>query len=229
MNSWCWSATSRGRPGHDRGRPHPRCPGRALRVRRPPLRGHAQHRHRAVSEGWIRHRGSAGQGRHGHVQGQGPGSQRPRLLRRVDGDPLAEPPGAGKRPAARLRCGRLPHLTTNPRSTWRRAAWWASRPCCAGAMPRAAGFPRTSFIPVAEETGLIVAMGSWVLRETCLQLQRWAGRISAHLSIAVNVSVQQFAREDFVESVLRTLAGLQRPAAAAGTRDHREPAAAQRR
>ncbi|HEV2700413.1 MAG TPA: EAL domain-containing protein [Steroidobacteraceae bacterium] len=62
-----------------------------------------------------------------------------------------------------------------------------------------------SFIPVAEETGLIVAMGSWVLRETCLQLQRWAGTDLANLSIAVNVSVQQFAREDFVESVLRTL------------------------
>jgi len=62
-----------------------------------------------------------------------------------------------------------------------------------------------SFIPVAEETGLIVAMGSWVLRETCRQLQRWAGTDLAHLTIAVNVSVQQFAREDFVDSVLRTL------------------------
>jgi diguanylate cyclase (GGDEF)-like protein/PAS domain S-box-containing protein len=62
-----------------------------------------------------------------------------------------------------------------------------------------------SFIPVAEETGLIVAMGSWVLRETCRQLQRWAATDLAHLTVAVNVSVQQFAREDFVESVLHTL------------------------
>ncbi|MGC1457094.1 MAG: EAL domain-containing protein [Steroidobacteraceae bacterium] len=62
-----------------------------------------------------------------------------------------------------------------------------------------------SFIPVAEETGLIVAMGSWVLQETCRQLQCWAGTDLAHLGIAVNVSVQQFAREDFVESVLQTL------------------------
>jgi diguanylate cyclase (GGDEF)-like protein len=62
-----------------------------------------------------------------------------------------------------------------------------------------------TFIPVAEETGLIVALGEWVLRETCRQLQRWAGTDLAHLTIAVNVSVQQFAREDFVESVLRTL------------------------
>jgi EAL domain-containing protein (putative c-di-GMP-specific phosphodiesterase class I) len=58
---------------------------------------------------------------------------------------------------------------------------------------------------VAEESGLIVALGDWVLRETCRQLQRWAGTDLGHLTIAINVSVQQFAREDFVESVLRTL------------------------
>jgi diguanylate cyclase (GGDEF)-like protein len=61
------------------------------------------------------------------------------------------------------------------------------------------------FIPVAEESGLIVALGDWVLRETCKQLRRWMGTDLAHLTIAVNVSVQQFAREDFVESVLSTL------------------------
>jgi diguanylate cyclase (GGDEF)-like protein len=62
-----------------------------------------------------------------------------------------------------------------------------------------------TFIPVAEETGLIVALGDWVLRQTCRQLQRWAGTDLGQLTIAINVSVQQFAREDFVESVLRTL------------------------
>jgi len=61
------------------------------------------------------------------------------------------------------------------------------------------------FIPVAEETGMIVAIGDWVIRETCKQLKRWAGMGLAHLTIAVNVSVQQFAREDFVDSVLRTV------------------------
>lgn len=62
-----------------------------------------------------------------------------------------------------------------------------------------------SFIPVAEETGIIVALGAWVIRMACQQLQRWKDTELAHLTIAVNVSVQQFAREDFVESVLRTL------------------------
>ena len=61
------------------------------------------------------------------------------------------------------------------------------------------------FIPVAEETGLIAELGDWVIREACKQLNRWAGEGLGYLSIAVNVSVQQFARADFVESVLRTL------------------------
>jgi diguanylate cyclase (GGDEF)-like protein len=62
-----------------------------------------------------------------------------------------------------------------------------------------------TFIPVAEESGIIMALGDWVLRETCGQLQRWAGTDLGHLTIAINVSVQQFAREDFVETVLGTL------------------------
>jgi diguanylate cyclase (GGDEF)-like protein len=61
------------------------------------------------------------------------------------------------------------------------------------------------FIPVAEETGLIAELGDWVISEACKQLNRWAGEGLGYLSIAVNVSVQQFARADFVESVLRTL------------------------
>jgi EAL domain-containing protein (putative c-di-GMP-specific phosphodiesterase class I) len=61
------------------------------------------------------------------------------------------------------------------------------------------------FIPVAEETGLIAELGDWVIRESCKQLNAWAGDGLGHLSIAVNVSVQQFARADFVESVLRAL------------------------
>jgi len=62
-----------------------------------------------------------------------------------------------------------------------------------------------TFIPVAEETGLIAELGDWVIREACKQLNAWASEGLGYLSIAVNVSVQQFARADFVESVLRTL------------------------
>jgi diguanylate cyclase (GGDEF)-like protein len=62
-----------------------------------------------------------------------------------------------------------------------------------------------TFIPVAEETGLIVTLGDWVIQEACKQLNAWANEGLGHLTIAVNVSVQQFAREDFVTSVLRAI------------------------
>ncbi len=62
-----------------------------------------------------------------------------------------------------------------------------------------------TFIPVAEETGLIVPMGNWVIEMACRQLAEWKSAGLGHLSVAVNVSVQQFAREDFVDTVLRTL------------------------
>ena len=66
-------------------------------------------------------------------------------------------------------------------------------------------FP-ADFIPVAEDTGLIVELGSWVLYAACTQLARWAARPdTAHLTIAVNVSVQQIHQPDFVDNVLATI------------------------
>jgi diguanylate cyclase (GGDEF)-like protein/PAS domain S-box-containing protein len=63
------------------------------------------------------------------------------------------------------------------------------------------------FIPVAEESGLILAIGRWVLDSACTQLARWATQpLFAHLSIAVNVSSRQFHQTDFVEQVLGSLA-----------------------
>jgi EAL domain-containing protein (putative c-di-GMP-specific phosphodiesterase class I) len=62
------------------------------------------------------------------------------------------------------------------------------------------------FIPVAEESGLIVPMGDWVIREACKQLKTWANEGFGALTVAVNVSVQQLASLDFVESVFRALA-----------------------
>jgi len=53
------------------------------------------------------------------------------------------------------------------------------------------------FIPIAEETGLMVPIGEWVLREACEQLKRW--RLAGHpaLCIAVNLSVRQFQQSGF--------------------------------
>jgi diguanylate cyclase (GGDEF)-like protein/PAS domain S-box-containing protein len=64
------------------------------------------------------------------------------------------------------------------------------------------------FIPVAEETGLILPLGQWVLENTCAQLAQWGARPEmAELSIAVNVSVHQFTQPDFVEQIIGVLKG----------------------
>ena len=63
-----------------------------------------------------------------------------------------------------------------------------------------------AFIPLAEQTGLILPLGQHILRTSCAQLVRWAGQPStAQLSIAVNVSVRQFRQPDFVAQVLQVL------------------------
>jgi diguanylate cyclase (GGDEF)-like protein/PAS domain S-box-containing protein len=64
-----------------------------------------------------------------------------------------------------------------------------------------------NFIPVAEETGLIHAIGQWVLAEACAQLKLWGDTsLTAQLGLAVNVSSWQFIRGDFVQQVERLLA-----------------------
>jgi len=63
------------------------------------------------------------------------------------------------------------------------------------------------FIPLAEETGLILPLGQWVLETACRQLATWAEQARrAHLTLAVNVSARQFGLPDFVERVLATVA-----------------------
>lgn len=58
------------------------------------------------------------------------------------------------------------------------------------------------FIPLAEETGLIIGIGNWVLETACAQLKQWEQHAStAELNLAVNVSAKQFQQSDFVEQV----------------------------
>jgi diguanylate cyclase (GGDEF)-like protein/PAS domain S-box-containing protein len=54
--------------------------------------------------------------------------------------------------------------------------------------------PPTTFIPLAEETGLIIPIGEWVLREACMTLQRWRRHGVTDVGMSVNVSVLQFLR-----------------------------------
>lgn len=62
------------------------------------------------------------------------------------------------------------------------------------------------FIPIAEETGLIVAIGGWVMRQACFQGALWRQAGHRNASISVNVSGRQFERADFVETVAVALA-----------------------
>ncbi len=68
------------------------------------------------------------------------------------------------------------------------------------------------FIPLAEQSGLILPIGQWVLETACTQLAAWAHRPAlAQLTIAVNVSARQFKQPDFADSVLTTLARTHAP------------------
>ncbi len=61
-------------------------------------------------------------------------------------------------------------------------------------------------VPVAEETGLIVPIGSWVLQETCRQIRRWSSEGLEPRRISINVSAVQIARRTFADEVAATLA-----------------------
>lgn len=63
------------------------------------------------------------------------------------------------------------------------------------------------FIPIAEESGLILPIGDWVLQQACERLVAWSGDpLKSELSLAVNVSVKQFTQPGFVDGVRQILA-----------------------
>ena len=67
--------------------------------------------------------------------------------------------------------------------------------------------PPLEFIPLAEETGLIIEIGRWVLRESCRQAQRWAAAYpqGAHLAMSVNISPRQLQQPKLVDDLAAIL------------------------
>ena len=65
----------------------------------------------------------------------------------------------------------------------------------------------TEFIPLAEDTGLILAIGQWVLLEACRQMREWQVQFPTHpaFTISVNLSVKQFAQVNLVEQISQVL------------------------
>ncbi|MCL6604428.1 MAG: DUF4084 domain-containing protein [Paenibacillus sp.] len=71
--------------------------------------------------------------------------------------------------------------------------------------PKRGLVPPMEFIPIAEETGLIVPIGRWVLEEACLQLKKWQGDKLSELTIAVNISPRQFRDKNLVQNISEIL------------------------
>lgn len=69
------------------------------------------------------------------------------------------------------------------------------------------------FIPLAEETGLIIPIGEWVLRTACTQVRQWAHAGHSALRVAVNLSPRQFRQADLVDTIRRILEETQADAA----------------
>src|ERR1700749_1928458 len=65
----------------------------------------------------------------------------------------------------------------------------------------------SEFIPVAEETGLIIPLGQWVLNMACRQMREWQKiyRIDKDVTISVNLSSRQFSQADLIEQVSAAL------------------------
>jgi EAL domain-containing protein (putative c-di-GMP-specific phosphodiesterase class I) len=65
--------------------------------------------------------------------------------------------------------------------------------------------PPCEFIPLAEETGLILPIGEWVLKEACIQSVAWEKQGLSPIRIAVNISAIQFKQGNFIEKVTEIL------------------------
>jgi len=72
--------------------------------------------------------------------------------------------------------------------------------------PRLGRISPCDFIPIAEESGLIVPIGSWVITQACVTGSKWRADGLRRVRVSVNVSALQFARSDFVDSVATALA-----------------------
>jgi EAL domain-containing protein (putative c-di-GMP-specific phosphodiesterase class I) len=99
-----------------------------------------------------------------------------------------------------LRTGQL-HLHYQPQVSARDGRCIGIEALARWRHPVLGDIPPLKFIPIAEESGLIEALGSWVLEEACRQLSAWRAEGVAGLRMAVNLSAQQLRSLDLVQSV----------------------------
>ncbi len=63
----------------------------------------------------------------------------------------------------------------------------------------------TEFIPIAEETGLIVPLGAWILKQACKQIKQWHDQGLSDLRVSVNLSAQQFKSKTLLDDITNAL------------------------
>lgn len=61
------------------------------------------------------------------------------------------------------------------------------------------------FVPLAEETGLIIPIGEWVIKTACIQQKDWINKGYKPIRVSVNISAKQFQQHDFIETVIRII------------------------
>ncbi len=71
--------------------------------------------------------------------------------------------------------------------------------------PERGAIAPADFIPIAEETGLVIPIGKWVLREACRQVKNWASSAAGAVPVSVNISSHQFRDGSLVEDVFQAL------------------------
>ncbi len=65
--------------------------------------------------------------------------------------------------------------------------------------------PPVEFIPIAEESGLIIPLGTWVMKNACLQRKRWSDMGLNDFRVSINISPLQFAQENFLDILKQTM------------------------
>ena len=71
--------------------------------------------------------------------------------------------------------------------------------------PTLGNIPPDHFIPIAEDTGLIVTLSAWILEAACMQLKNWKDAGFDQLSLAVNLSAREFKQKDLAKNIKRLL------------------------
>jgi diguanylate cyclase (GGDEF)-like protein/PAS domain S-box-containing protein len=95
---------------------------------------------------------------------------------------------------------------SSPSWRCRRAGWWVRRPCSAGVHPERGLLLPDEFLSMAEETGLIVPIGWWVLEEAARRASEWWSPERGGPYVAVNLSATQLSQPDLIHQLRGVLA-----------------------